>query len=80
MSHDFYKIPAMLKATFAQDEDTSTTRDGFEQQEIEVETVHIAGADHADGNPDRYWSIKTDRWAFSNLDELVALLKKAGCE
>lgn len=80
MNLSFYKSAAMIKATFAQDEDTSTSRSGFEEQQIEIETVHIAGGDHVDGNPERYWCIMTERWAFSNVDELVALLKKAGCE
>ena len=76
--YQFYKSAAMVKMTFVQDEDTATTRDDFEEQQIEIEIVYIPGGDHADGNPKRYWCIKTERWAFSDLNELVALLKKAG--
>ena len=77
---DFYKKPAITKVQFAQDEDTSSSRDGDVEQTLTVETVFVAGGDHADGNPERYWVIETERWAFNSLDELVALLLKAGVE
>lgn len=70
---EFHKEPVMTKATFEQDEDTSSTRGGaYVSQEIEVETVFV-------DPKDKYFVIKTERWWFNTIEDLVALLKKAGC-
>lgn len=76
----FLKEPMMTRAVFEQDEDTSSTRSGHDDQTLEVEIVFVAGDRHADGNPERYFVITTERWAFNSIEDLVVLLKKAGAE
>lgn len=76
---EFLKHPAMTKVTFEQDEDTDGRSD-IESQTLDVECIHVPGEDHPDGNPGRYWVIQTNRWAFTDLDALIELLKKAGVE
>ena len=76
----FYKSPAQVMIRFEQDEDGDSPRPHDMSQKLDVETVFTPGDGHEDGNPERYWSITTERWAFNNLDELVAVLKKAGVE
>lgn len=80
MTEPFLKVPAMTKATFEQDEDTSGRGGDIVSQDIEIECIHVPGDEHPDGNPGRYWVIKTDRWAFSDIGELTAILRKAGVE
>lgn len=74
MTDTLTKPPQLIKCTFEQEEDTSSSRYGeFVHQEIEVERIDVVGDDN------RYFVIKTERWAFDSIEELVALLKKAGC-
>ena len=74
MIDDKPKPPELMKCTFEQEEDTSSTRVGeFVHQEIEIERIDVAGDDS------RYFVIKTERWAFDSIEELVAVLRKAGC-
>lgn len=74
-SYDFHPNPVMTKVIFEQDEDTSSTRGGdYVAQELEVETIFVNSHDH------KYFVLKTERWAFNDLAELIDLLKKAGCQ
>lgn len=60
-----------LKATYIQDADQM---DSGEMQIIEVTalpaTLHLI----EDDKPDYYFTIKTDRFAFDDIDEMVTLL------
>lgn len=78
MTTQFFTKPAMTKMTFSQDEDTSSERAGEVEQNIEIEVVYIPGHDAADGNPERYFVIKTERWAFDDIKSLLSILEKAG--
>lgn len=54
--------------TYSQEEDTSG-RSGVQHQNIELEMIRVDGGD--DGF---YTTIKTDRWAINDANELKALL------
>lgn len=76
---DFFKSPAVTLMRFSQDEDTDGRGGDHVQQDIEIECVYIPSGESSDGNPERYYVIKTERWAFNSISELAALLVKAGC-
>jgi len=56
-----------LKLTFVQDAD-SESDSHFADQELEIAIENGGGED--------YYIIKTDRWAFDKIDDLIVLLKK----
>jgi hypothetical protein len=66
--------PTLIEACFEQDEDTASTRGGEEFQRLTVET------NDGNGRDQRYYAIKTERWAFNDIAELTELLKRAGVE
>jgi len=53
-----------LKAVYIQEGDTEQSNDYA--QEIEIEAHGIA--------PDFYYTIKTDRWAFDDIGEIVSII------
>lgn len=55
-----------FKMTFVQDADGNS--DQSNDQELEVFIDDCGGGD--------YYVIKTDRWAFDKIDDLISLLKK----
>lgn len=55
-----------FKMTYVQDADSNS--DESNDQELEIFIDNAGGGD--------YYIIKTDRWAFDKIDDLISLLKK----
>lgn len=73
-SGGFHDKPVITKVAFEQDEDTSSDRGGaYCAQDLEVETIYVDPTN-------KYYVLKSVRWAFNDLAELVETLKKAGVE
>ena len=60
-----------LVATFAQDEDTASSRDGEHYQDLTVELIYQGTFKEGP-----YISIKTDRWSVDDPDELKVILRQ----
>ena len=57
----------MDTATFTQDQDTAGCSDG---------TMQYLGISRVDAGDGDYFVITTERWAFDDIDELVATIKR----
>lgn len=58
--------------TLSQEADTMSSGDQF----IEIKFEWAPGGGTRD--EETFYAIKTERWAFNSLDELVAMMRKAG--
>lgn len=64
--------PEMLRdcVTFTQESDTcSSIGDGYQNLIVREE----------DGGGGSFYVIETERWAFDSIEELIAVLRRAGC-
>lgn len=66
--------PVMKAAAFEFQQEADCCSD-VDPQILNLEIQN--GADFDEGND--FYVIQTDRWAFDNIDELVEMLKRAGC-
>ena len=63
--------PEMIRdcVTFTQEADTCSSDGGYQ-------TIVVREEDSGGGS---FYAINTERWAFDSIDELVAVLRRAGC-
>jgi hypothetical protein len=64
--------PEMIRdcVTFTQEADTSAPGgDGYQNMIVREE----------DGGGGSFYLIETERWAFDSIDEIIAILRRAGC-
>jgi hypothetical protein len=63
------KPPELAEASLLFSQENDSCDDGDMGQELRVEMIDAGGG--------KYFIIKTERWAFDSVEELVALLRKA---
>lgn len=66
------KEPEMIRdcVTFTQEADTcSHNEDGYQNLIVREE----------DGGGGSFYAINTERWSFDSIEELISLLRRAGC-